>query len=104
MSKFLITYFSANVYVPISIFIFLLILIINNMQQNTLNANEMLEDIRNELLELKKTDKKLSNLLEYIINQALEGNRTPIYILIFTLSLIPVFRIMMLISVIKSSN
>ena len=57
-----------------------------------LDPIEALKKIDNMLNELKEKYERLGELLIRIVNSALEGNRIALYILIYTLFLIPILR------------
>ena len=79
-------------YPLISLFMCLIYIIKAKNMDIKLDPIEALKKIDNMLNELKEKYERLGELLIRIVNSALEGNRIALYILIYTLFLIPILR------------
>lgn len=100
LTSFLLMYFNAKIYLPISILIFFSILIFSKFK-NFIDIDKIFDEIREELEKLRESSERIANFFEYVINESLAGNRIPVYIVLFIACLIPIFRVLLLITSIK---
>lgn len=101
LKNLVLGYFNIRTYLLISILIFFLLIMFNNFREIDFDITEVLKEFRKNIEDIREISLKLANLIEYIVEEALQGNRLPAYIFIFTICLIPILRLLILKNLIK---
>lgn len=94
MIQILIKYFSFQVYVPISILLFIMEKIMARIvaENGDIDAIENMQEIEELVNDIEEDNQDLGRLYGYVFKEAQNGNLIPQILLSFGLSLIPIYR------------
>lgn len=92
--QILIKYFSFQVYVPISILLFMMEKIMARIiaENGDIDAIENMQEIEELVNDIEEDNQDLGRLYGYVFKEAQNGNLIPHILLSFGLSLIPIYR------------